>query len=260
MTVLKDESSAIMTAALAKPGRRGCGDRKAPIRFTRSTMFSGAVLLPILLLFAGCSARLLEDVVDFGEFDAPRPCNEPTKLFNTFSMHAKRIAWKGDRGGSNTSLTLELVVANDKRWPIALSNSGQGVLYTVDLALRSEKGSSFTPKEATGIFLTRAAKEFKEPHRSAPFGKPNRVPRGKRIEESVPDVNYRIKPGVPEEGTIIFQVPRDRYLLVIERKFTDKPASAKLNDHIAVCKISPIDIAGDAPFEHVSPSAAKQSG
>ena len=214
--------------------------------FARAALLKAAALLPVLSLTA-CSAQLLEDVVDVGEFGAPRPCNEATKLFNTFSMQAKRITWKGDRGNSAATLTLDIVIANDKSWPIALSNSGQGVFYPVEFVLRGEKGGSFTPKEATGIVLTREPKQFKEPLRSGPFSKPTRFGRQKTIEDNSRDVNFLIKPGAPEEGKLVFQAPRDKYLLVIERKFTDKPTSAKSSDYVAVCKISPIDSAALEP-------------
>src|SRR4029077_14370044 len=128
-------------------------------------------------------------------------CNEPTKLFNTFSMHAKRVSWKADRGGDGlATLTLDLVIANDKSWPIALSNSGQGLFYTVGFVLRGEKGNSFTPKEATGILLAQEPKQFQNPRRNGPFSKPARTSRPKKTEDNIRDLNFRINPGAPEEG------------------------------------------------------------
>jgi hypothetical protein len=201
----------------------------------------------VTLFLAGCSAQLLEDTIDIGEFNAPRPCNEPMKLFNTFSINAKKIAWKNDRGDAGATLTVNMVVNNDKHWPIALSNSTQGVLYTVEYTLRGEKGGNFSPQEASGILLARPPREFKEPARTPPFGQPKRSGstsnRTKQTEESAPDINFRIRPGMPEEGMLVFQAPRDRYLLVIERKFTGRSVSNKPSDHIAVCKILPTDTA-----------------
>jgi hypothetical protein len=216
------------------------------VRLARAALLKAAALLLVLSLTA-CSAQLLEDFVDVGEFGAPRPCNEATKLFNTFSMQAKRITWKGDRGNTAATVTLDIVITNDKSWPIALSNSGQGVFYTIEFVLRGEKGGSFAPKEATGIVLAREPKQFKEPTRSGPFSKPPHVSRQKTIGDNSRDVNFLIKPGVPEEGKLVFQAPRDKYLLVIERKFTDKPASAQSSDYVAICKISPVDTAALDP-------------
>ena len=216
--------------------------RKPIVTFLRTLPLKAAAPL-LLLSLAACSAQLLEDMVDVGEFGAPRPCNEATKLFNTFSMQAKRITWKGDRGNIAATLTLDIVITNDKRWPIALSNSGQGVFYTIEFVLRGEKGGTFAPKEATGIVLAREPKQFKDPPRSGPFSKPTHVNRQKTIGDNSRDVNFLIKPGVPEEGKLVFQAPRDKYLLVIERKFADKPASTQSSDYVAICKISPVDTA-----------------
>ena len=101
--------------------------------------------LPILritllgCLLAGCSGQLLEEVGEIGEITPPRPCSEPVKLFNTFTMRAERVAWKGDRGDPRSTLTLELVFDNDKAWPVALSNSGHGVLYAVEFQATGRK-------------------------------------------------------------------------------------------------------------------------
>ena len=242
-------------AHMSQP-RAFCRSRRAWSCKPGTLRIGAAPAAALLALFlAGCSAQLLDDAIDVGEFNTPRPCNEPMKLFNTFSINAKKIAWKNDRSDAGTTLTINLLVNNDKQWPLALSNSTQGVLYTVDYTLRGEKGGNFAPKEASGILSVHPPREFKEPRRKSPFGKPTRSgsnsSRVKRTEESGPDINFRIKPGTPEEGTLVFQAPRDRYLLVIERKFTGNPVPSKPSDHIAVCKISPIDTAGsNAPVEH----------
>jgi hypothetical protein len=195
--------------------------------------FGATPLLACLL--AGCSAQLLEDV---GEVSVPRPCTEMTKLFGTFSMSAKSIAWKGDKGDPAAILTLALVFDNDKPWPIALSNSGNGVLYAVAFSLQGEKGS-FPPKEATGVALVREPQQFKEPHRAGPFASPSRTKSSSanRPADKTPDVNQRIEPGKPQEGKLVFQAPRDNYLLIIERKFDGQPVRGQPSDHIAVCKI-----------------------
>jgi hypothetical protein len=189
-------------------------------------------------LLAGCSAQLLEEVVDIGEITPPRFCSEPVKLFNTFTMRAKRVAWKGDRGDPNATLTLELAFDNDKSFPVALSNSGNGVLYAVEFRLRGERTGIYAPKEAAGVTLVREPKRFKEPPHPGPFGYPTRRSNTPPPADKTQDVNYRITPGKPEEGKLVFQAPRDNYLLSVERKFDGKPAAGRPTDHISVCKIS----------------------
>ena len=185
-------------------------------------------------LLAGCSAQLLEEV---GEISVPRLCSETTKLFNAFSMRAKSVSWKGGSADSAATLTLELVFDNEKTFPIALSNSGNGVLYAVTFSLHGDKGN-FVPKEATGVALVREPKKFKEPRRAGPFGYTSRPEKKPPVVDQTKDVNYRIAPGKPEEGKLVFQVPRANYLLSVERKFDNKPVSAQPTDHPAACKIS----------------------
>ena len=201
----------------------------------------------LALLLSGCSSQLLEDVAEVGQLSAPRPCSEPTKLFGTFTMRATRMSWKGDRADANATLTLELSIVNDKNFPIALSNSGNGVLYTVELSLQGEKGGSFAPKEASGIVLMREPKQFKEPHRPGPFGFTSRPKKQVNPNDTTRDLNFRIKPGEPEQGKLVFQAPRANYLLAIERKFGNKPANGQPTDYVAMCKISAGDTAALAP-------------
>jgi hypothetical protein len=184
----------------------------------------------LAFLLAGCSAHMLEDV---GEIAPPRSCAETTKLFNTFSMRATRVAWTGD------ALTLELVFDNDKDFPAALSNSGNGVLYAVELSLQGGKGGSVAPKEASGILLVREAKQPEKPKSRSVFGQPTpHTKPPKPPTDNTRDVNFPIKPGAPEQGKLVFHAPRDNYVLTIERKFAGKPMSGQPTDHIAVCKIS----------------------
>jgi hypothetical protein len=202
-----------------------------------ATRVSQIALLTLLL--SGCSAAMLEDAPDIANALPPRACTETTRLFNTFTMRATRVAWKADKGDANATLTVDLKVDNDKNFPIALSNSGNGVLYTVQFTLQGDKGGSITPKETTGVALTPPPKEFKEPKRPGAFGyvsppkKPNDV-----VVDNTRDVNFHIKPGEPETATLIFQAPRQNYMLTIERKFADKPLSGHPTDHLAACKIS----------------------
>jgi hypothetical protein len=201
----------------------------------------------LAVLLSGCSSHLLEDVVDVGQLAAPRPCTEATKLFGTFTMRATKTSWKGDGADANSTLTLELSVANDKNFPLALSNSGNGVLYTVAITLQAEKGGSFVPKEASGIVLMREPRQFKEPHRPGPFGFTTPPKKPENPTDKTRDLNFRIQPGEPEQGKLVFQAPRGNYLLAIERKFTTKPASSQLTDHVTVCKISTSDTAALRP-------------
>jgi hypothetical protein len=200
------------------------------LHILRATLFS--------CLLAGCSAQLLEAVGEIGDITPPRSCSEPVKLFNTFTMRAKRVAWKGDRGDSNSTLTLELAFDNDKAWPVALSNSGNGVLYAVEFRLRGERIGIYAPREATGVALVREPRKFKEPPRPGAFGYATRRSNSRPPGDKTLDVNYRITPGKPEEGNLVFQAPRDNYLLSVERKFDGKPAAGRPTDHISVCKIS----------------------
>jgi hypothetical protein len=188
-------------------------------------------------LLAGCSAQLLEEIGEIGEITPPRFCSEPVKLFNAFTMRAKRIAWNGDRRDPNATLTLDLAFDNDKTWPVALSNSGNGVLYAVEFSLRGEQAGTFMPKEATGVTLVREPRKFKEPPRPGPFGYTTRPSNNAPPADKSQDVNYRIAPGKSEEGKLVFQAPRDNYLLTVERKFGGKPVAGKPTDHVAVCKI-----------------------
>jgi hypothetical protein len=201
----------------------------------------------LAVLLSGCSSHLLEDVVEVGQITAARPCTEPTKLFGTFTMRATKISWKGDSADANSTLTLELTVANDKDFPLALSNSGNGVLYTVAITLQAEKGGSFVPKEASGIVLTREPRQFKEPHRPGPFGFQTPPKKPDNPKDNTRDLNFRIQAGEPEQGKLVFQAPRGNYLLAIERKFTTKPASGQPIDQVMVCKISTSDTAALRP-------------
>lgn len=85
--------------------------------------------------------------------------------------------------------------------------------------------------------LVREPKKFKEPPRPGPFGYPTRRSNSTPPADKTQDVNYRITPGKSEEGKLVFQAPRDNYLLSIERKFDAKLAAGRPTDHISVCKI-----------------------
>jgi hypothetical protein len=191
-----------------------------------------AILLPLLM--AGCSASLLEQIDEPAAL--PKPCSEATKLFDTFTMRLTKAAWSSARPDEAAVLEVDLAFANDKSWPVALSNSGMGVLYDVEFRLHGA-GGIFAPKQTTGIALTRAPQAFQEPPRRAIFAPPVEVKRD-RPADNVRDVNFRIKPGAPEEAKLVFEVPRQAYLLTVERKFGNKSSAGRNSHHIAGCKIS----------------------
>jgi hypothetical protein len=201
----------------------------------------------VAVLLSGCSSHLLEDVVEVGQLTALRPCSEPTKLFGTFTMRTTKMSWTGGSADASPTLTLELSVANDKNFPLALSNSGNGALYTVAITLQGEKGGSFVPKETSGIMLMREPKQFREPRRPGPFGFQTPPKKPDNSKDNTRDLNFRIQPGEPEPGKLVFQAPRANYLFAIERKFADKPASGQPTDRVTVCKISLSDTAALAP-------------
>lgn len=201
-------------------------------------------------ILAGCSSHILEDI---GEISAPHDCAETTKVFNTFSMRAKSTSWKGAKSDPSATLTLELAFSNDKKWPVALSNSGAGVLYAVEFSLQGPKGTNYKPIETTGIASPGEARKPKEARDLPFFGEPQKrrakpaaVITPPKIER-VRNVNFQIKPGETEEGKLVFQAPRDNYLLTIERKFSGKPVAGAPADHIAVCKISGGESAAISP-------------
>jgi hypothetical protein len=193
-------------------------------------------VVPMLLfLLGGCSTHVLEEV---REISPPRDCAETTKLFNTFSMRATRTSWKGTKSDPSATLTLELAFNNDKKWPIALSNSGAGVLYAVEFSLQGANGTSHKPKEAAGVALIAEAKTLKKPEPRPFFSQTPRTDSNTKVDTTIRNVNFRIRPNESETGKLVFEVPRDNYLLAIERKFAGKPVGGEPSEHIAVCKIS----------------------
>ena len=161
---------------------------------------------------SGCSAQIFDEV---GDISIPRTCAEPAKLFKNFLVQVKRIAWSGPRGSKDqpSNVTIELVFENTTKWPLALSNSGEGTLYSVEYALLGGNGSSYAPKETAGIA----------------------------------NVHLLIKPGQQEERKLIFDVPRGDYIFIIERRFSGKPVPGKREDHQLLCKISQQDFSAPRP-------------
>ena len=180
----------------------------------------------LFLLLTGCSSRMLEDVGEVAVLP-PQSCSESTKLFNTFSMRATRTAW------TDSTLTVDLVINNEKSFPIALSNSGNGVLYAIEISLQDGKGKTIGTKETSGVALAPEAKTLQAAPSRSVFGeKPTKLKSASKLGDTNRSLNFRIGPGQPEPAQLVFQAPRDNYLLTIARKFAGKP------DMVAVCKIS----------------------
>jgi hypothetical protein len=164
------------------------------------------LLLPWLL--TACGMQLLEEAT---EIAIPRDCREATKVFNAFIMRAKNISWNvSQEAKEKTSLlSIELTFENATNWPHALSNTGNGILYSVEYSLSQENGSSYAPKEATGI--------FKDIHREI------------LLKETA-------------EGKVTFAAPKANSLLIIERKFSGTSVPGRREDHMASCKIFPAEL------------------
>ncbi|MEX0753013.1 MAG: hypothetical protein WD073_08825 [Xanthobacteraceae bacterium] len=196
-------------------------------------MRTAILMFPILLagFFSGCSAQLLEEIEDIS---IPRYCGEPTKLFGNFMVRAQRIAWSGTRNpnGTTSTLTVDLVFENERQWPLALSNSGNGIVYKVEYALYGENGTTFAPRETVGIAHDTPFKNEEKPSEK---------------KHSTINVHTLIKPGDPAEGKLVFDAPRGNYVFSIERKFAGMPILGKGENRLFVCKISPEDYSAPKP-------------
>ncbi len=184
-----------------------------------------AFLLTTAYLLSGCSAQLIEDA---GTPVIPRSCGEPAKLFTTFLVHARTISWANRRDGAST-VTIELVFENTAKWPLALSNSGNGIVYSVEYTLQGENGLISFPKETFGLAQETPLEEKRKP-------KPGQT-----------DAHQPIKPEEAAEGKLVFEVPRGSYVLSIERKFEGKPVPGNRENHLSMCKIFPADFSSPRP-------------
>jgi hypothetical protein len=167
-----------------------------------------SVLLALMAsLLSGCSSQILEEV---GDISVPLDCRDTTKLFSTFNMRATHVAWSSsnDAKEKTSIVTIELSLDNATKWPTPLSNSGNGVLYSVEYFLNGERSGHYAPKETAGA--------FKDIHTPIPLDK---------------TVN----------GKLVFAVPRGSYILTVERKFDGTPVPGKREDHVSSCRISPTD-------------------
>jgi hypothetical protein len=158
-------------------------------------------------LLSGCGSRILEEAGDIG---IPGDCRATTKLFGTFNMKGKQVSWSAsdEAKEKNSVLTVALSFENPTNWPTALSNSGNGVLYTLDYSLNGEDGAHYAAKETSGILK---------------------------------DVHTLIAIGEMAEGKLVFAAPKANYLLTIERKFAGDPVPGKRDDHLSSCRVFSAD-------------------
>ena len=199
------------------------------MRSTTAGLLASAALA--LSLLSACGTYLLEDAADAGP---PPNCVEPVRLFKNFAVQAKRISWSAPRGTAEpaSTLTIDLIFENTAKWPLALSNSGDGILYSVEYTL-SDGRSSRGPTQTEGV--------ASEPNPDKPSGKE----KDKRSEKPkvTTNVHSLVKPGQQEEGKLVFQTPRGDYVLTIERRFAGRPVPGNGEDHLSRCKISSRDVA-----------------
>lgn len=195
--------------------------------------FRLSILILAASLLAGCSAEtILEDTP---AISAPRDCSEPMRLFKDFLVRAKAISWNSLRGKDQVStLTIDLVFENTLNWPLALSNSGNGIVYSVVYSLQNENGQVRMPMATGGVASDGGA------------GPRSEVKRLDRQEKSAMNVHTGIKQNDSVEGKLVFEAPRANYLLTIERKFAGQPAPGNRADHVSVCKISPSNFSSGA--------------
>lgn len=162
-----------------------------------------AACLLLACLLTGCSTQILEDM---GEVSIPRDCREPAKLFGTFMMSAKSISWSElkETKEKTSLLTLRLSFENVTKGSVALSNSGNGILYSLQLSLSGENASNYRPEDLEGV---------------------------------VDKIHQELKPGEIAEGKVTFKVPKANYILSIERQFAGKPLASKQEEYFLACKI-----------------------
>ncbi len=171
-------------------------------------------------LLSGCSTQILDDL---SESSVPQDCREPNKLFVNFMVRAKNVSWSEAKAKKEKTsiLTIQLAFENTTAWSVALSNSSNGILYSIEYSLSGENGTHYAPKEIGGI---------------------------------ANDIHQPIKPGETAEGKLVFEVPKANYLLVIERKFSGKPVSGRREDHLSACKLSTEDFSAVMPSSRGGPS------
>jgi hypothetical protein len=135
-----------------------------------------------------------------------RSCTEPTPLFEDFVARATSVAWAPGAAKQTSRLTIALSVENTQPLPAAMTNSGSGILYTLEFTVTNTAGKSFGPAEATGAF-------------TGAF------------------VHGMIAKGTPAVGTVAFAVPRGDYTLTISRKLSGQPPPVLPKNQPLTCKV-----------------------
>ena len=157
-----------------------------------------------VILLAGCgSSRVLEDAAPAATSVAGQDCREPAPLFKDFTARATAVTWNGRKGKVGPFLALTLEFSNVRKWPVTLSNSGNGIVYSVDFALTNAAGKVDAPQKILGDIADKG-------------------------------IHAEIEPGKTKTGRLLFAVPRGRYTLSIARKFNGGPAE---NEAIFRCTI-----------------------
>ena len=164
-----------------------------------------AALLPACAgIFGGDSPQAVSSVSK-REPSAARSCAEASPLFENFLARATSVTWTA-AAKQASRLTIALSVENTEPLPAALTNSGSGILYTLDYALTNAAGKSFGPAEATGA-LTGAS------------------------------VHTMVVAGTPATGTLAFAVPRGDYTLTIARKLSGQAPPVMPKNEPLACRV-----------------------
>lgn len=169
-----------------------------------------AAIAPVTLL-AACAGVFGSDpaptsTVSNRQNAVVRSCAEPAPLFEDFVARATSVAWAPGAAKQPSRLTIGLSVENMQPLPAAMTNSGSGILYTLDFAVTNSAGKSFGPAEATGAF-------------TGAF------------------VHGMIAKGTPAVGAVAFAVPRGDYTLTISRKLSGQPPPVVPKNQPLTCKL-----------------------
>ena len=165
-------------------------------------LMGAAALFSIML--AGCSTAMLEDA-NFESVE--QDCHQPVVMFSAFRMHVVSSKRVEARGHAPAHVTLTIAFENTTPLPHALSNSGDGYIYHVDVALARSSGEAIAGHDGQGILDAK-------------------------------QVNTAIEPAKSAEGTVVFEAPKGSYSLTILRKPTGDGAPGLPQDRFAACKIT----------------------
>jgi hypothetical protein len=123
---------------------------------------------------------------------APTDCRLPAKLFDWFSLQVKTASWAKDAGsGEDGTVTIVFTIQNTDFVPHALSNSGGGYLYSVEVSLKGDDGAVHAAADTSGIATANS-------------------------------MHSAIRRERAEEGTLKFKARRGNYALIFARKFNEQ--------------------------------------